>query len=336
MSISVNKQGLLDTLQDMGRYGYQHLGINPCGAMDTLAAAVANILVGNEKNEAVIELHFPASSFLFHQQSLVALSGADFHAMVDGEPIPLNTPVLIGENCTLEFKQFRHGERCYLAVHRGFKIGQWLNSYSTHLKARAGGYAGRRFEKEDVLNLNNPLFDFSSYPQKGFFIFPSSVDVAEFYAHSPKIRCVEGAEYLWLTDDSKKTFLSYPFHLTTRSDRMGYCIEGKSLNMWNGKQLISSAVTKGTVQLLPSGQLIILMSDHQTTGGYPKIAHVISADIPKLAQMRPNRIIQFEMINLSQAEELFIEQQRYLQHLNEKINLALNQFFCDANYRPEL
>jgi len=331
MSIRIIKQGVLDTLQDSGRYGYQHLGINPCGAMDTFAATVANILAGNEKNEAVIELHFPPSSFLFEQKCMIALSGADFCPVLNNKPIPLNTTVIAGENSVLEFKQFRHGERCYLAVHGGFFVEQWLNSYSTHLKASAGGYEGRRLMKGDVLHLQDPLFNFKLY-YTDCFILPVSLDVSAFYDHSPTVRCVEGNEYDWLNDDSKKIFTSCSFHISVRSDRMGYCLEGKPLNTTINKQLISSAVTKGSIQLLPAAQLIILMADHQTTGGYPKIANVISADIPKLAQMRPNRIVQFELITLSEAENLLLLQHQYLQDSNEKINLQLNQFFSYANY----
>lgn len=321
---------MLDTIQDAGRYGYQHLGINPSGAMDTFATSVANILAGNEKNEAVLELHFPASSFLFQQKTMIALSGADFHPVLNNESIPLNTPVIVGEDTVLEFKQFRYGERCYLAVHGGFDIMPWLNSYSTNLKAGAGGCDGRQLKKGDALHLREAQFNFSSY-HTDFFVLPVSIEVSAFYEHS-NIRCVEGSEYNWLNDESKKIFTSDSFRISVRSDRMGYCLEGSNLTTISSKQLISSAVTKGTIQLLPSGQLIVLMADHQTTGGYPKIAHVISADIPKLAQKQPNQILQFEFITLSEAEDLLLHQQQFLQESNDKINLQLNQFFSYANY----
>ena len=334
MSILIVKQGILDTIQDMGRYGYQHLGINPCGAMDTFAATMANILVGNEKNEAVIEMHFPASAFLFREKCMIALTGADFHPLLNNKPMTLNTAVVVEENSVLQFEQFRHGERCYLAIHGGFDIEQWLNSYSTHLKAAAGGYHGRQLKKDDLLKIREPQFNFSSC-HKSFFT-PVNVDVSAFYDPSPRIRCVRGSELDWLGNEAKKTFLSSSFRISLRSDRMGYCLEGPSLNTNTNKQLISSAVTRGTIQLLPSGQLIILMADHQTTGGYPKIAHVISVDVPKLAQMRPNRIIQFEFVTLSEAEEIFMQQHQFLQESTNKINLELNQLFSDADYRPEL
>src|SRR4051812_30057442 len=284
MSIRIIKQGILDTVQDVGRCGYQHLGINPCGAMDTFAATIANILVGNGRNEAVIELHFPASAFLFKKKCIIALAGGDFNATINNQPIPLNTAIIIAENSVLEFKQFRHGERCYLAVHGGFEIEKWLGSYSTHLRAVAGGYNGRQLKKGDELNLQESQFIFSCH-HSDLFILPVTLDVSAFYDPSPKIRCVTGNEYDWLNDESKKAFTSSSFHISVQSDRMGYRLEGENFNMITNKHFISSAVTKGTIQLLQSDKLIILMADHQTTGGYPKIAHVISAEIPKLAQM---------------------------------------------------
>src|SRR3954470_13804542 len=142
--IQVVQQGLLDTIQDMGRYGYQHLGINPGGAMDRIALALANSLVGNEANEAAIEMHFPASAFVFEADALVALSGGDFGATVNGVPVSINRPILISEYSVLRFTKPVSGARCYLAIAGGLSLAPWLNSYSTHLKAEAGGFHGRK------------------------------------------------------------------------------------------------------------------------------------------------------------------------------------------------
>src|SRR6266487_2320422 len=149
MSVLVIKQGLLDTMQDAGRYGYQHLGINPCGAMDIVAATIANMLAGNNKDEAVIELHYPASSFLFEDDCMIALSGADFQATINNELIPVSTSVMVSNGSVLEFTQYRRRTRCYLAVHGGWDIDHWLNSYSTNIKAIGGGYYGRALKKND-------------------------------------------------------------------------------------------------------------------------------------------------------------------------------------------
>ncbi len=306
MSVLITKQGLLDTIQDAGRYGCQHLGINPGGAMDIVAATVANMLAGNDKDEAVIELHFPASTFLFEDDCMMALSGADFHATINNESIPLNNAVIVPKGSVLQFTQYKQGGRCYLAAHGGWDIDYWLNSYSTNIKAAAGGYEGRALKKNDMVHLKTTQYIFSAQIENSFSVLPVHADVSPCYSPSQKIRCVAGNEYNWLTDDAKEIFEFSFFR--------------------------SSAVTRGTIQLLPSGELIILMADHQTTGGYPKIAHVISADMPKLAQMKPNEFIQFELITYSEAEYLYIQQQQYLQQLEDTINLQLRRFFSSNAY----
>jgi antagonist of KipI len=331
MSVLIIKPGLLDTIQDGGRYGYQHLGINPCGAMDFVAAAVANMLTGNDKEEAVTELHFPASSFLFEDDCMIALSGADFHATINNRSIPINTAVIVSKGSVLQFTKYKQGARCYLAAHGGWDIDYWLNSYSTNIKAAAGGYNGRALKKNDMLHLKTAQFIFSNI-ENNFAVLPVNADTSPIYYSSQKIRCVKGNEYDFLSDDAKELFESLTFHITAHSDRMGYSLHGNKLTTLNNKPLISSAVTRGTIQLLPTGELIILMADHQTTGGYPKIAHIISADMPMIAQMPLNEIIQFKMIDHSEAEYLYIEQQQYLQQLRDTINLQLRIFFSSDAY----
>src|SRR6185295_4666074 len=142
------KAGILDTIQDQGRYSYQHLGINPGGAMDKLSARIANVLAGNNPHEAVIELHFPASEFFFEQPALMAISGANFSANVNGEEIPSLHPVIVSKYSILKFHGLKTGARAYLALNGGFDVPMWLDSYSTNLKAAIGGYKGRAFQKD--------------------------------------------------------------------------------------------------------------------------------------------------------------------------------------------
>ena len=151
MSLNVIKPGILDTVQDAGRYGYQHLGINPGGAMDRFAAQVVNYLVGNHACEAVIEMHFPAAAYLFQQDAIIAVGGADFLPSIDGEPIPLWHPIIINRNSVLQFHGIKKGAQCYLAIKGGLDIPLWLNSFSTHSKAGMGGFHGRALQKNDIL-----------------------------------------------------------------------------------------------------------------------------------------------------------------------------------------
>ena len=333
MSAVVIKAGLLDTIQDEGRFGFQHFGINTNGSMDLVAARVANILVGNARSDAVIELHFPAAFFMFEKNCLIALSGGDFHPVINDEPAPLNTAMIVAENSVLKFTRYVKGCRCYFAVAGGWDAALWLNSYSTNARVSAGGYYGRALKKEDVIKTKNSTFIPVAVGQRPKSL-PVNADVSNFYTRSKKIRCVTGCEYDYLNDNSKNTLESAPFKITSLSDRMGYRLQGEVLRSITDQQLLSSAVTRGTVQLLPSGQLIILMADHQTTGGYPNIAHVIAADLPSLAQMQPNEELEFEMVTHADAEEIFMQQQEHLQQIEDSGKLQLAQYFGNDFDRP--
>jgi len=326
VSIRVIKQGIADSIQDTGRYGYQQLGINPGGAMDTIAAQTANLLVGNHFSDAVIELHFPASSFLFNKQTLIALSGADFSASINDVSIPINTPVIIQKNNTLQFKQNKIGARCYMAVQDGFVIDKWLNSYSTNIKAKAGGFEGRYLLKQDEIDFRFTENYSNILHEKDCVLLPWHIDTKDLYSSGNSIRILSGKEFQLLDDVSKNNLQSTFFSISSQSDRMGYRMKGEALRLENYQELISTGVTKGTVQLLPDGQLIILMADHQTTGGYARAAHVISADIPKLAQMNANEKIQFRLIELNEAEHLLYQQQQHLLQLQNALNFRLKAY----------
>ena len=327
MSAIVIKQGLLDSLQDEGRFGYQHLGINPGGSMDPIAAHFANILVANESTCAVMELHFPAASLLLEKRSIIAVTGADFSPVVNDDPVEINSAIIIPEKSVLKFASYKNGCRCYLGIHGGWNTQLWLNSYSTNMKVSTGGYVGRSLRRNDAVQVNRSLTSFRMTEE---FASPHQViktDLSHLYSQTKKIRCVAGSEYDWWDDDSKNKFQSSALTITSESDRMGYRLNGEGLKNVNGEELLSTAVTRGTIQLLPSGQLIILMADHQTTGGYPKIAHVISADLPKLAQMHANLDLEFELVTHAEAEELFVQQLCEIQRLEESIKVQLQPYF---------
>jgi antagonist of KipI len=323
MNLRIIKPGVMDTIQDMGRYGWQHLGINPGGAMDKLSAQIANILVGNETNEAVIELHFPAAAFFFEQPSLIALSGADFSASVNGEEIPCMRPVLVGKYSILQFHRAENGARTYLAVHGGLNIQPWLNSYSTNLKAEAGGYKGRVLQKDDEIAFRTAVDLSALLAKKEFEVLPWKADEDWGNNNTEEILALPGNEWNRLNDKSKEKFFEQSFLVTAHSDRMGYHLKGESLSAITNEDVISSAVSFGTVQLLPGGQLIVLMADHQTTGGYPRLAHVISAYHSRLAQMRPGDPFRFRFSDQQTAEELFIKQQQHLLQLQNACKFKL-------------
>jgi antagonist of KipI len=330
MSFSIIKPGILDTIQDLGRKGYGNWGIGPGGAMDIYAARVANLLVGNGEYEAIIEIHFPGPQILFEQNTLIAITGADFSPMVNDEGIPRWQPVVVRKNTVLHFPSLVQGGCCYISVHGGFCMKKWLDSYSTNLKAGAGGWHGQPLKKGDELPFSENTIYFAGLlkEENNFAILPWRVNVGEQYRDPHVIGVLPGNEWKKLTPVSQKIFPENNFLIHPSSDRMGFQLNGTPLSLAEPTELISSAVSFGTVQLLPSGQLIVLMADHQTTGGYPRIAHVISAHLPKLAQLRPGDPLQFNMTDQSTAEALLAARQKELHILQRACLDHLNELVC--------
>ena len=326
MNLRIIKAGVLDTVQDMGRYGWQHLGVNPGGAMDRLSAKVANILAGNDTTEAVIEMHFPASSFFFEQPALIALGGADFSASVNGDEVPMLHPIIVSKYSILQFHKVANGARAYLAIKGGLDIPGWLNSYSTHLKAGAGGFKGRPLQNDDEISLRKHSDLCSVIGKKEFIVLPWKADTVWDHDGGETIYLLEGNEFERLSPESKDLFIRQTYTITSQSDRMGYQIKGEPISMDVNEEVVSSAVNFGTIQLLPGGQLTVLMADHQTTGGYPRLAHVLSAHHCKLAQMKPGDNIRFRLVDISTAEELLVKQHQHLLQLKNASAFRLQKY----------
>lgn len=333
MSLTIIKAGILDTIQDLGRFGYSSWGINPGGAMDRYATQVANILVGNEAEEGVIEIHFPGPQILFERNALITITGADFTPVLNDQPVCLSQPLLIKRNTILQFLQWKHGARCYLAVHGGFAINKWLNSYSTNIKAAAGGYNGRRLEKGDVVPFGESRIYYTGLFTQGIDLKPLhwKAAIKKTYDKPNEVSFIAGKEWESLNSSSKKSLEDDAFVIQTSSDRMGYQLKGTSLELSGAQELLSSGVSFGSMQLLPNGQLIILMADHQTTGGYPRIGHVISAHLPKLAQLRPGDAVQFKRIEVETAERMYSQQQQELKILARACSCNLNKILCEKS-----
>ncbi len=327
MSLKIIKAGILDSIQDTGRYGWQHLGINPSGAMDKFSAKAANILVGNNPHEAVIEIHFPASIFLFEKSAIISFCGADFPASVNGESVPSSHVIIVNKNSVLQFQEPKQGARIYIAIKGGLDIQEWLGSRSTHLKAKAGGFNGRGLKKNDRIDFRE-TYNLSSWlGEKEFIILPWQADLKWNSKQEKDILILAGNEWHQLSKEAKEIFLMTPFVITNQSDRMGYRLNNIPLSTIPGEEVVSSAVRFGTIQVLPDGKLIILMSDHQTTGGYPRIAHIISAYHSTAAQLKPGDNICFRFTDQQIAENLLIKQEQYLRQLQESCTFRLNDFF---------
>ena len=299
MTLRVIKNGILDTIQDLGRYGWRNKGVNPNGVMDHTAALLVNLLLANDVNSPVIELHFPAGQFRFEAAAIFALGGANFSAELDGTPIDNWRMHKAGAGQVLRFREKLSGMRSYLSIKGGFRCGQWLGSSSTNLIAAIGGVKGGPLAKDDLVPFN-PTFPLSS-SWRGARV---STSLIPRYSNFPTIRFTFGAEFDELTPTDQHKLFDSPFTVSVDSNRMGYKLKGPALMRKTANELLSSAVTFGTIQLLHSGQLIVLMSDHQTTGGYPRIGNVIALDLPLLAQLGPGDRLFFKQVSIQHTESL--------------------------------
>ncbi len=303
MSVKVLHPGLMTTIQDLGRFGSQKFGVLVSGAMDATSLKIANLLVGNNEGEGALEVTLFGLTLQFESDQLIAITGGDLQPTIDGEKVPLWRPILIRKGSILQFKSAIKGCRAYLAFAGGIDIPEIMGSKSTYLRAAIGGFQGRALQKGDVFTCGTPNTISQSFVhqlEKMNAHFTWSVNYSEFLSLNKiqTIRVVQGSEYKRFDSASLQKFFSNPYTLTTQAD-----------------ELLSEGVTYGTIQVPSNGQPIILMVDRQTAGGYPKIGQVISADLPRLAQLQPNSTIQFKEVSLEQAETELIKQERMLRKL---------------------
>jgi antagonist of KipI len=327
MSLSVIKPGIWDTIQDNGRHGYGKWGINPSGSMDQYASQTANALVGNELTEGVIEIHFPSGRYLFQEEALISMCGADFLPAINGNPIPVWATVSVPKNSILSFGKNRWGTRCYLAIHGGFDLAGWLGSLSTNVKALAGGLNGGILKKDDLLVVRKGTYD----PMKlrgDRAVFPWQANSQPVYKESETIFFLEGNEWPWLTRASQELIQSAKMSIHSSSDRMASYLQHSPLEFVKREELLSSGVNFGTIQALPSGKLVVLMADHQTTGGYPRIGHIITAHLPKFSQLRPGQNFQFQRTSMEAAEKMLLSLQHDLQTLQKACREKLNHRYA--------
>ncbi|MBI2730509.1 MAG: biotin-dependent carboxyltransferase family protein [Sphingobacteriales bacterium] len=319
--IKVIQPGIQTTIQDQGRIGYRSYGISVGGAMSTFSSRLANILVGNEMNLPVLEMVQSPHKFLVEEDVLVSFCAGGILPESEGKELPLFEPLILKKGQVIEIKKPAEGFRLYMAIAGGFKAEKFLTSYSTHLLSGCGGYKGRNLKKEDTLELLQEPSQLSEniqqLLQKNFYFNLDKTLSPKIF--SKNIRLIKGPEYSLLTNVSQEDLLRQKFKLTNDYNRMGYRLNSDPLQLSEPKEMISSAVTKGTIQLLPDGQLIALMADCQTAGGYPRMAQIIEADHCICAQLKPGDEISFTLISPEQAEQLYLEQEQRLQQIQDKI-----------------
>ncbi|MBX9781996.1 MAG: biotin-dependent carboxyltransferase family protein [Chitinophagaceae bacterium] len=319
--IHIEQCGFLTTLQDAGRNNYLQYGISKGGAIDMYAAKLANILIGNNEEAAVLEITQSPHRFRLLKDSLIAFVGGGLQPAINNQPVSLHQPLFIKKDSVIELKKQLPGFRLYMAVAGGFEAEKFLNSSSTDLLIKAGGFEGRALKKEDTLETNAAS---TSLQQQLAAVLKTSTkfkfNLTELNFQEQTIRVMQGVEWNCLTTDSQQKINTTAFTVSPQSNRMGYRLKSETLLTAQSFDIISSPVTQGTVQLTSSGELIVLMADAQTVGGYPRVLQVIAADLPLLAQKKPGDLIQFDIVSLQEAEDAFLKQQSALKHLKTRLN----------------
>ncbi|NUO62576.1 MAG: biotin-dependent carboxyltransferase family protein [Gemmatimonadaceae bacterium] len=305
MTIEVLRPGQLTTVQDLGRRGCQHEGVPESGSMDAYAARLANLLAGNDEGAALLEITLTGPTLRFTRAATVALGGADFGATLDGTLLAPWRSARVVAGATLELGAAHDGCRGYLAVGGGIDMPPVLGSRSTCLAAAFGGHHGRALRAGDVLALGAAP---AEAPRR-------TLAAAVRPTYRDSIRIIPVPEMDWFDPDGRHALFAEPFTVTPRSDRMGYRLSGPRFAAGARAERPSSAVAMGTVQLPPNGEPIVLMADHQTTGGYPVLGHVASVDLGSVAQLRPGASLRFSPVSLDEAQRLYLERERALASL---------------------
>jgi biotin-dependent carboxylase-like uncharacterized protein len=300
MSLEILDPGFLTTVQDLGRFGFQKYGISVGGAMDPLALRAANRLVGNAENEAALEITVAGPRLLMCEKCLVAVTGASFALRVDDQPVPMNTAIFLRAGSRLEFGGRESGSRAYLAVAGGVDVPLILDSRSTDLRGGFGGHEGRPLREGDVITSRSRDLQLD----RAGMTLPEAFNA--YYVRGAPVRVIEGPHEEYFGEAAREVFLRSEFAVSELSDRMALRLNGEFIPRL-GKELLSCGVTLGALQVPLDGQPIVLMADHQPTGGYPIIATVIRADIPRLAQKIAGEKISFRAVTIGEALQVWQE-----------------------------
>ena len=295
--LHVLQPGLLTTVQDLGRFGFQRFGMPVSGAMDTTALRFANRLVRNPDHAAALEITIKGPKLQFETNAVIAITGGDLSPSVEGTPVHNWVALHVQRGNTLTFGQRRAGARAYVAIAGGLDSPMVLGSRSTHIRSRTGGIDGRVLMKGDKLIGGQPAK--GSEKLVGNEV-PASLRPA--YNPNPTLRAVLGPQADHFVPEAVEVLVSNRFAVSPQSDRMGYRLVGPRLVHAGPPDIVSDATAFGALQVPANQQPILLMADRQTTGGYPKIAVVISADLPLAGQLMPGDTVGFRLVDLSEAQ----------------------------------
>jgi antagonist of KipI len=309
--IEVVDAGLLTTVQDLGRYRYQRYGVPVSGAADQFSLRVANRLAGNDEGLAGLELTLVGPRLRFLAPTVIALAGADLSPRIDDEPVALWEPLVAPAGATLSFGDARDGVRGYLAVYGGIDVPKVLGSRSTSVRSKLGGFDGRPLQAGDLLAVPGERPASRVEARR----FPH--EDAPTYGHTHGLRVVLGPQDSAFTESGVRTFLSSTYSVSGQSDRIGYRLQGPVIEHLTSPDIVSDGIPYGAVQVAGDGMPIVLLVDRGTTGGYTKIATVISVDLPRLAQAAAGDAVSFRPVTVEEAHALLRAQERVIGRIAE-------------------
>lgn len=312
--ITVLKPGLLTAVMDLGRPGYQRHGVAVGGALDRVAARVANTIVGNDEDAALLELAQLGPELRFDAPAVVAWCGGGFEPRVGGESLPRDRAVRLAAGETIRFGPARSGLRAWLAVAGGIDVPLVLGSRSTYRRAGFGGFNGRPLQAGDRLQVGE-MSEFArrllGAPARAtsWSIRPDTLGAQ---APAGTVRAMRGPEWDWFTPEAQRAFFAETWTVTKDADRMGLRLAGPELPVVEAREMISEGVNEGVVQVPAGGAPIVLLASRQSVGGYPRLAAAASADLGRLAQLAPGQTVRFAEITLARAHELYLARERDL------------------------
>ena len=302
-ALQVVKPGLLTTVQDLGRHGYQATGVPVAGPMDIFSHRLANQLAGNDANAATLEVTLIGPELIVDAATTMAIAGAHFEVTLDDRPIQIGESFQATRGQRLKFGRIVQGARSYLAVAGGIQTAPVLGSRATHLVSRMGGLGGRALLTGDRV----PIVD-DPTPRP----LRRSTGLVLPVKGRALLRMMRGPQADWFQADALRTIDGVSFRISPQSNRMGYRLQGPPLVRTHDRELISEPLGIGAIQVPSAGEPILLMADRQTAGGYPKIGYVISADLPLAGQLAPGDFIEFNLCTQQEAVTAMIARERQL------------------------
>lgn len=312
MALRVLKAGMLTSIQDLGRFGYQNQGIGTSGVMDVRSFKIANLLLDNPENEAVLEFTMIGPTLEFTSDTIIAITGGDFEPKINKEPVEMYKAIYATKGDILEFGSAKTGSRGYIAFSSYINVPVVMGSRSTNMKSMIGGFEGRKLQNGDLLY-------FRIKRRYLPYFLSRKLEVDDITDDDVEIRVVMGPQDDYFTKDGRETFLNNSYTVTGEFDRMGCRLEGPFIANKGSSDIISEGIAFGSIQVPSHGKPIILLSDRQTTGGYAKIATVASVDIPKLVQRKVDSKVRFKEITVEEAQQLLLDEVKEMDGFRKEI-----------------